>query len=575
MDCAMNESSQGGDTGMDQQTLLLLQSLLQEDWIMAVTTTEEERQTLMLAHSLQQEEWDKEDDISKTSKQDSTKSLSKRDDNMVATNDDTPTTKTSTTNEKEAPEALQQDVTTESRNKDESDDASNSQKKYHRDEFESEALLLQTPVGRALKLVERLILLWHARPQWHPYVRLLGRDDIVFLAECLIHLQKLWKSVHANNISQRSARVDVGYHWTRPENLDRIRTNGLLTKKERDMEGIQSRHNGSRYGEGVYTADNPHNFYKKYGPVCLMVARMMGVKGRRTGNDWLLDTVVDSANRMAVLKFSNQCFPIFSFHESLLDPQQTKEGNNIILQCHTEVQRILDEFLNDGIETPVTLVFPRSFVPTQITVPASQLTSTAVSMQNRRVNSSFRQPPPQKRSRDLEISHITPMVKNRTVHAYFAPEILHASQGKSPTARMSYFRDDDLTCQGYKKGTIVVTYMIHKGNQRPFHPNPGALHDSLQRLAFLPDNEDGNALLKRLEQAFLGGWMFEVKTHRFFPNAPNSVDWVIPHKTLLATGLEDVAYTEKIGSANCGFPDDMYFDRANAVLDRLVLDKVV
>ena len=52
---------------------------------------------------------------------------------------------------------------------------------------------------------------------------------------------------------------------------------------------------------------------------------------------------------------------------------------------------------------------------------------------------------------------------------------------------------------------------------------------------------------------------------------PNEVDWVIPHKTLLATGFDGFRWTETEGRATGGFPDELFFKSANIVLDAFEL----
>ena len=219
-------------------------------------------------------------------------------------------------------------------------------------EFEDEVRLIQSPVGVSWKLVERFILLWHSRPRWNAIISLLARDDVVAMAEKLVLLQQEWKLYPSTS---QPTTIDVAFHWTRLENLSSIQEGGLLTKTERDESGINAHHNGSSWGDGVYTASNPFTFYGHYGDVCLMVARMEGTKGPRTRNSRdQVDTVVDDSARMSVLKSSAQCFPIFMFSKDDIHPNDTAfPGNEKINQCHVDVQRILDEFLNDWLETPV------------------------------------------------------------------------------------------------------------------------------------------------------------------------------------------------------------------------------
>lgn len=121
-------------------------------------------------------------------------------------------------------------------------------------EFEDETRLMLSSLGVAWKLVERFILLWHSRPSWNTKISLLSRDDMVAMAENLVLLQQEWKLCSSSTTVDRRWNIDVAFHWTRLENLESIREGGLLTKVERDESGIRAHHNGSLYGDGVYTA---------------------------------------------------------------------------------------------------------------------------------------------------------------------------------------------------------------------------------------------------------------------------------------------------------------------------------
>ena len=77
------------------------------------------------------------------------------------------------------------------------------------------------------------------------------------------------------------------------------------------------------------------------------------------------------------------------------------------------------------------------------------------------------------------------------------------------------------------------------------------------RTAYLPDNDEGHDLLKRLEYAFAHGLTFEVATS-FTTGLANVVTWsTIPHKTYWGGGPPD------------GFPDPLYFMHCNDALDAL------
>ena len=95
---------------------------------------------------------------------------------------------------------------------------------------------------------------------------------MVFTTERLLQAQEKFRS------EGRPFSVDIGYHYTQSANLDRIQTDGLLSRPERKANKIKSKHNGSAYGEGIYTARDVSFFHgSRYGDMCLMVARLKGI----------------------------------------------------------------------------------------------------------------------------------------------------------------------------------------------------------------------------------------------------------------------------------------------------------
>jgi hypothetical protein len=140
-------------------------------------------------------------------------------------------------------------------------------------------------------------------------------DAMVFLAERLLEAQEQFRTEGA--AQGRPCSIDIGYHYTKPENLDHIQTDGLLNRADRDSRQILSSSNGARYGEGIYTGSDPQSF-SDYGPVGLMVLRLKGVemdadeagKGYSKGNN-----SITSLKRpgLVVLEKSEQCLPVIQF----------------------------------------------------------------------------------------------------------------------------------------------------------------------------------------------------------------------------------------------------------------------
>jgi hypothetical protein len=142
----------------------------------------------------------------------------------------------------------------------------------------------------------------------------------------------------------KPVRVDIGYHYTRPENMSKIRTDGLLTKSERDTKGIQSHHHGSAYGDGVYTADNPALYSDgRYGSLGLMVARLQGTTSKThsvsgSSGKESYDTYVSPA--MTVLSRSSQCLAMMEFPAFLI-----VSNHQVTQQYHSDLQQMSGLYL--------------------------------------------------------------------------------------------------------------------------------------------------------------------------------------------------------------------------------------
>eukprot|EP00984_Skeletonema_dohrnii_P013960 scaffold5845_cov73-Skeletonema_dohrnii-CCMP3373.AAC.2 len=132
-----------------------------------------------------------------------------------------------------------------------------------------------------------------------------------------------------------------------------------------------------------------------------------------------------------------------------------------------------------------------------------------------------------------------------------------APVGKCPSGTMTT-TTSSMRCSGFREGSIVITYVIPAGRQMSYHDNPGTSHASKHATAYIPNNTDGQALLKRLKYAFLHGLTFNVGTS-ITTGAKNQCTWAsIHHKTSPSGGVQ--AH---------GFPDPDYFNNCNAELDGL------
>ncbi|XP_004373684.1 E3 ubiquitin-protein ligase DTX3L isoform X1 [Trichechus manatus latirostris] len=108
----------------------------------------------------------------------------------------------------------------------------------------------------------------------------------------------------------------------------------------------------------------------------------------------------------------------------------------------------------------------------------------------------------------------------------------------------------DVTCSplrlpGYEScGTIVITYNMRGGLQTKDHPNPGRRYPGTQRIAYLPDNVEGNEVLRLLCRAFEQKLIFTVGESRTF-GASDVITWNdIHHKTSTSGGPKMYGYPD-------------------------------
>ncbi|CAI5688065.1 unnamed protein product [Oreochromis niloticus] len=127
--------------------------------------------------------------------------------------------------------------------------------------------------------------------------------------------------------------------------------------------------------------------------------------------------------------------------------------------------------------------------------------------------------------------------------------------GDQPDGRMSH-QTLRTSLPGYSDcGTIVISYEIQSGIQTAKHPNPGQHYYGIQRTAYLPNNKEGNEVLRLLKKAFDQRLIFTVGTSRT-TGLDGQVTWNdIHHKTSTS------------GGPNCfGYPDPEYLSRVKEEL---------
>lgn len=464
--------------------------------------------------------------------------------------------------------------------------------------------MLDTPTGKAWNFVSRVLafqqdMVTSQDPDMNANnFKTVSQDDLVFLAERLFEKQD--EFIQAG----KPSHVDIGYHYTHSSNMDRVRTDGLLSNAERQERNIRSRWNGATFGDGIYTSNNCYSYHAfAGGDVGLFVARLMGnAKNHATGieNDPTVDTFIGrggDSDEVAVLRSSEQCISLIQFGSPMIELNyDVSMGNQMVHKYHIYLQEIVDECFNGGIKTPVPRVFPSQVLlrcsgkNTLPAVPAAT-GSTLFAAEEVRYEAPDCLHDGDALGGLLEIAPLPSANAECTIclerleenqaaivrlvtckHEFHGSCIETAlshckkcptcrkpvgkPQGKMPRGKMTIEWRSDLTCSGFSPGAMVLTYRIDSGIQKQYHENPGMAHASATRVAYLPDNAQGHRLLKRLKFAFSCGLTFTVGTS-LTTGVQNTVTWSsIHHKTSLSGGVH-------------GYPDAGYFFNANEELDAL------
>jgi len=104
-------------------------------------------------------------------------------------------------------------------------------------------------------------------------------------------------------------------------------------------------------------------------------------------------------------------------------------------------------------------------------------------------------------------------------------------------------------------GTITINYNFPDGIQGEEHPSPGTPYSGTSRTGYLPDNAEGNEVLRLLDLSFKRRLTFRVGMS-ITNGCDNTVVWNgIHHKTSMSGGQQ-----------NYGYPDDTYLARVKEEL---------
>jgi hypothetical protein len=210
------------------------------------------------------------------------------------------------------------------------------------------------------RFVERTLDIHHELQQEFPFALPVDSVAPVGIEEMARNAQQFFGLREQFANENMPIDVDVGYHYTKLENLNSIVRFGLLGRTEHDQRDIAPKLTGSNCGTGIYVAKDPISFSNGYGSLCIMTAR--GLWGNRVHLEEALldvekinaDTIMIRPNdvrEFVVLKRSSQCLPIFSFQVSMTGDDAAMV-RRIVFSYHEKVQALLDELLE---QTPTEL----------------------------------------------------------------------------------------------------------------------------------------------------------------------------------------------------------------------------
>ncbi|XP_072026435.1 probable E3 ubiquitin-protein ligase DTX3 [Amphiura filiformis] len=131
-----------------------------------------------------------------------------------------------------------------------------------------------------------------------------------------------------------------------------------------------------------------------------------------------------------------------------------------------------------------------------------------------------------------------------------------AMKGNQPPGQMNVSESRYSSLPGYEgHGTITINYSFGGGTQGSNHPEPGNRYTGTSRTAYLPNNAEGQKVLRLLKQAFDAKLTFTIGTS-VTSGARNTVTWNdIHHKTNTYGGAQSF-----------GYPDPTYLSRVTEEL---------
>ena len=135
---------------------------------------------------------------------------------------------------------------------------------------------LDTPAGKATILLQAICKAAQNLPNSPSLnLQIVAEDSLWKMWEHLLTLQERLQKDRG-----RLYAVDIGFHYTSPEAIEKIKLTGLMTKSERQSTGIDPKiWHGNSYGDGIYTGNSCLSFQKygsQFNGCCIIVARLIG-----------------------------------------------------------------------------------------------------------------------------------------------------------------------------------------------------------------------------------------------------------------------------------------------------------
>jgi len=170
--------------------------------------------------------------------------------------------------------------------------------------------------------------------------------------------------------------VDVGFHYTRSEYCDSIASWGLLTKEERDNLRIKA-HNGSVYGDEIYSVNDPYSSrsYIKSNAAGILLLRLQGRVGCCFADDKQkqekakvlqecseIDTirvVGYHCQDTVLLKKSSYCLALMQYPANMVVKEKDDGvGNQLLFYYQLRLQKLVDQVFNGVKRTCIPQRFP-------------------------------------------------------------------------------------------------------------------------------------------------------------------------------------------------------------------------